>query len=157
MMTLESPFLYEDILERTTLDVLTGCILWTRTKDAQGYGQIWLYGRGGKYYSAHRVTYQMFAPIPEGLVLDHLCRVRHCVNPNHLEPVTVAENNLRGEGIMAQYAKRTHCPKGHPYEGENLWYTPWGNGGKGARRCRECKRLGNARYRAQVKARKEAA
>lgn len=55
---------------------------------------------------------------------------------------------------MADYAKRTHCPQGHPYEGDNLWLKPSANNGKGARRCRECKRIENARYRARQKAAK---
>ena len=78
-----------------------------------GYGHISV---NGTMQLVHRLAYSMFVPIPEGLVLDHLCRNRSCINPNHLEPVTVAENNLRGEGCMADYARRTHCPQGHAYE-----------------------------------------
>lgn len=73
-------------------------------------------------------------PIPEGLVIDHLCRNRGCVNPDHLEAVTQRENILRGEGLAAANARKTHCPKGHPYSGENLYVVP----SSGRRQCRIC-------------------
>ena len=100
---------------------------------------------------AHRAAYQLFAPIPDGLVLDHLCRNPPCVDPNHLEPITLAENNLRGEGCMAKYAQRTHCPQGHPYDEENTWITT-----VGARRCRIRKRAENKRTSALRKQRNQA-
>lgn len=85
---------------------------------------------------AHRVVYEeLVGPIPDGLMLDHLCRVRHCVNPEHLEPVTNRENVLRGEGHSAKAARATHCLKGHPYAGENLRILS-----NGWRRCRACHR-----------------
>lgn len=63
----------------------------------------------------------MFQPIPDGLVLDHLCRNRACINPNHLEPVSTRVSILRGEGVMARHARKTHCPHGHPYDEPNTW------------------------------------
>lgn len=76
-----------------------GCWLWLASTDTKGYG---LFGAEGKLSKAHRYAYELLVgPIPEGLVLDHLCRVRHCVNPDHLEPVTTYENILRGEGACA--------------------------------------------------------
>lgn len=137
--------LLDHLIERTEYDPETGCLLWTRGL-SHGYGIMWLDGRS---HRAHRVMYSLFVEIPDVLVLDHLCRRTACINPDHLELVTLAENNLRGEGCMADYARRTHCPKGHPYAGDNLWYTPWSNGG----RCQECKRVENARTQAKRKAR----
>lgn len=84
---------------------------------------------------AHRVAYELVkGPIPDGLVIDHLCRNPLCVNPDHLEPVTQQENTLRGIGPSAKNAVKTECDKGHPFDDENTyWY-------KGYRACKECKR-----------------
>ncbi len=74
----------------------------------EGYGQFFV--ANGKRVKAHRFAYELLVgTIPDGLTLDHLCRNRKCCNPSHLEPVTVAENVLRGEGPCAQNARRTHC------------------------------------------------
>lgn len=82
----------------------TPCLLWTAHIASKGYGQFKLHG---KYRQAHRVAYQaVHGPISEGLELDHLCRVRHCVNPDHLEPVIHRENLLRGNTIPARSCKR---------------------------------------------------
>ena len=111
------------------------CWVWTGGLNGVGYGQFYVGGPGtGKAY-AHRWSYEFhIGPIPDGLHLDHLCRNRACVNPWHLEPVSVRENLLRGEGPSALHAVKTHCPAGHPYSGENLRVT------NGARHCRECAR-----------------
>lgn len=108
------------------------CWTWTACVDRGGYG---LFRFKGKSRKAHRVSFELHHghPVPEGLELDHLCRVRSCVNPNHLDPVTHAENVTRGRGGW-NMAVKTHCPQGHPYEGENLW-----NKGK-CRVCRTCHR-----------------
>lgn len=132
------PNIYERLMSRSTHDPVTDCIVWNGTLSVGGYGQIW-FNRGTRV--THRVAYELFAPIPGDLVLDHLCRNRRCINPNHLEPVTVAENNLRGEGFMAVHARKTECPKGHPYDDENTWMK------YGARRCRICKSEENRLYR----------
>lgn len=116
-------------IERTE----AGCWLWTAARNTAGYGQVsWR----GRWTLAHRTVYQeMVGPIPAGFVLDHLCRVRHCVNPAHLEPVTLKANVLRGVGFAAKNAQKTHCPKGHPYEGRNIVR---GAHGRTHRLCREC-------------------
>lgn len=120
-----------------------GCWLWTAALNRNGYGFFMDSGRIMR--TAHRIAYEaLVAAIPEGLVLDHLCRVRHCVNPAHTEPVTQAENLRRGETITAKASAATCCPKGHPYSGDNLYVNP-----KGHRSCRICTRDRNARRRVE--------
>jgi len=119
----------------------SGCWIWTACLDLKGYGQVRVGGapgRRGRMQRAHRAAYQSLAgPIPEGLQLDHLCRVRCCVNPAHLEPVTSAENarrGLTGQTTAARQRALTHCRAGHPYEGHNLIRRKGGG-----RDCRACK------------------
>ena len=99
---------------------LGGCWLWTASRMGLGYG---VFYRKGQSRMAHRGAYELFiGPIPEGLELDHLCRVHHCVNPDHLEPVTHRENNMRGirgTGPLRQ----THCRRGHPFDEVNTYTT----------------------------------
>lgn len=79
-----------------------GCWLWTRSLNRNGYGRFALTG-GRRWVVAHRYAYEaLVGPIPAGLLLDHRCRVRHCCNPYHTEPVTVRKNTLRGEGPTAR-------------------------------------------------------
>lgn len=87
------------------------CWEWNGCRGTDGYGQI----RDGKSrVRAHRVAYELLVgPIPDGLFIDHLCRVRHCVNPDHLEPVTHKENMRR-----SWRAVRSHCVNGHPFDNE---------------------------------------
>lgn len=114
------------------------CWLWDGARLPTGYGRFW---DGTRVVNAHRWAYEaLFGPIPVGLVLDHLCRVTRCVRPSHLEAVTESENVRRGSGA-AFWRDKTHCPKGHPYAGDNLRILP----GSGARVCRTCER---ARVRA---------
>lgn len=105
-----------------------GCVLWTGCLNSRGYG-CFSFGGKGKTVLAHRWVYEHFVgPIPAGLTIDHLCRVRRCVNPAHMEPVSVAENNRRGWSPPAKNARRTTCLRGH-----ELILFP-----SGRRRCREC-------------------
>ena len=112
----------------------SGCWLWIKALDRYGYGQINIRGRSLR---AHRVVFEEAkGPIPAGLVLDHKCRIRSCVNPDHLEPVTVAENLMRGEGPAAQAARKTHCIHGHAFAPENT--RVYKNVKGWVRQCREC-------------------
>lgn len=119
----------------------SGCWLWIGPDDgSKGYGRLPTL-RGSQ---AHRVSYECFkGEIPEGLTLDHKCRVPSCVNPDHLEPVTMTENRNRGnyrDGLklggpasgLVQKSK-THCPQGHEYSPGNIVPSK-----KGWRRCRRC-------------------
>lgn len=111
----------------------TGCWIWQAYVDTDGYGRFWI---DGSTHRAHRVAYELVkGPIPEGLQLDHLCRVTTCVNPPHLEAVTGRENVLRGETLAAANAAKTHCANGHPYSAENTRYED-----RGERACRTCAR-----------------
>ncbi len=111
------------------------CWEWEGSVDGSGYGH---FNVKGKTTRVHRWAYEhLVGPIPDDLVIDHLCRNIVCVMPDHLEPVTHLVNLLRGCRIAKQRAK-SHCPAGHPYSGENLYRQP-----NGARICRECNRVAN--------------
>lgn len=123
----------------------TGCWDWTASKNHLGYGQYW---DGKRRAKAHRFSYEaLVGPIPEGLVIDHLCRNRGCVNPAHLEPVTQRRNVLRGEGMGAINARKTHCKHGHPFTPENTIKHPNGYG------CRLCRNAATRRSLARKRAR----
>lgn len=111
------------------------CWPWKNKTRCDGYGTF------GKQpaRAAHRVAYELAkGPIPDGMVIDHLCRNRECVNPTHLEAVTQRENLLRSPHTMPNVnAAKTHCPHGHPYDEANT-YVKWRNG-RPVRECRACR------------------
>lgn len=108
-----------------------GCWIWTAARNAYGYGIIRL---NGKHFMTHRFMYESHnGPIPEGLDLDHLCRVRCCINPEHLEAVSRKTNLLRGTTVTARNAAVTHCPRGHEYTEANTGRTR-----RGSRYCKRC-------------------
>lgn len=121
---------------------LDDCWLYAGYKNTIGYGQIFYTVNGKtKYEYAHRVSYETFiAPIPEGLAIDHLCSVRHCINPLHLEAVSLRTNTLRGRGVLVNKLK-THCPLGHEFTLENTLYNS-----KRWRICKTCETARRARY-----------
>lgn len=128
------------LMRRVEVDPETQCWNFTGSIDPYGYGRFGL-GSRQLYKMAHRASYELHVgQIPNGLVLDHICRNRRCVNPAHLEPVTNKENILRGNGAPAQAARRDACQKGHP-----LQPAPLGHG----RYCPVCLR---ARSRANKRA-----
>lgn len=114
--------------------VIDGCWEW-QGKTTRGYA----YTRNPfnmKNTRVHRLTYETFRQeIPEGLVIDHLCRNRKCLNPDHLEAVTLVENVMRGESQHAKNARKTHCKHGHEFTTENIY--SW----RGKRMCRECRTI----------------
>jgi hypothetical protein len=88
-----------------------GCWLWTGSTKGKGYGS---FHTGPKFLLAHRVAWEMtHGAIPNNLQIDHLCRNHACVNPEHMELVDSRTNTLRGTGITARMASKTHCPQGH--------------------------------------------
>jgi len=95
------------------------CWVWIGQRDPDGYGFFYRLGPGIK---SHRVAYEwLIGPIPLGCHIDHLCRLPSCVNPAHMEPVSIRENVLRGLGPTAQNARKTHCKRGHPFTPENTY------------------------------------
>jgi hypothetical protein len=130
----------EDKLARYTVPGDNGCIEWIGTLNAKGYGTA---GYEGKNWMAHRLMYTHFVgEIPEGMVIDHLCRNHACVNIEHLEVVTNEENLARG---LPPWGSKpvTHCPSGHEYTEENS--LPSKAGSKWCRICRQLQHL--ARYK----------
>lgn len=108
-----------------------GCVLWVGAIQSNGYGHFRI---DKSFVKAHRFAYETFrGPIPSGLCIDHLCRVRRCVNPNHLEAVTHKVNTLRGDTVTAKNAQKTRCNYGHEYTAENTIVRS-----DGGRRCRAC-------------------
>lgn len=137
----------EKILART--DRTGDCWLWTGYVRKDGYGVLpqKVDGRVTPLY-AHRLSYEAFVgPIADGQQIDHLCRVRNCVNPAHLEAVAPRINYRRGSGWAGENAKRTHCKHGHEFTPENTRIH-----GNGWRACRSCERDKCRRYRATRKA-----
>lgn len=130
-----------------------GCWIWQGRPTNAGYGLMTLRTDGvARSTSAHRVAYETFVgPVPDGLVLDHLCRVRMCVNPAHLEPVTSRENTMRSPITLGFInAAKTHCPHGHPYDEANTYV--WVRPNTTMRICRTCARRHHANYIARKKA-----
>lgn len=117
----------------------SGCWAWLGTIERGGYGMFRL---SGVSVRAHRYAYELLiADIPDGLVIDHLCRNRACVNPWHMDPVTNEVNVMRGRSFAVQNAEATHCPEGHAYAGENLTVTA-----RGWRQCRSCRNAASRAY-----------
>ena len=109
----------------------SGCWIWLGVIANTGYGEVRFLGRK---WLAHRLSYENFVgPIPDGLVIDHLCRQPSCINPAHLEPVTIGENVRRGMSLAAQRARQTECLRGHPFDDTNTSIRA-----NGSRRCRRC-------------------
>lgn len=115
----------------------SGCWEWVGWRNPKGYG---LFSDQSQGYPAHRWLYErIVGPVPSELVMDHLCRNPPCVNPSHLEPVTIAENFRRSPYFPGN---RTHCKHGHAFDAANTVYLAGGG-----RMCRECARVASVRAR----------
>lgn len=127
------------------------CLLWTSECDPRGYG--FFRPASGRHknsgrVAAHRFAYEAFVgPIPDGMELDHLCRVRNCVRVHHLEPVPHRVNTLRGQTITGSNASKTHCKHGHSLENAYIHSRP---DGRKYRRCRTCCEVRALRLRGTV-------
>ena len=129
------------------VEFTNSCWLWQAAVNDEGYG------RFGPSEYAHRWAYEFcVGPLPDGLQIDHLCRVRNCVNPDHLEPVTGRTNILRGISFSAVHARKTHCPQGHPYDEANTYTSPTAK--RRSRQCLACmkKRDASAEHLASARA-----
>lgn len=142
--------LIDRLMEKVEIpDAMDGCWIWTGAqsgREGARYGRIFAGRRTTAGHPrgepAHRVSYELaVGPIPDGLEIDHVCRVTLCVNPDHLEPVTRLENQRRGNAPMQAQRKQTHCKRGHALDDANTYV--WG----GMRRCRTCQADDARRYR----------
>ncbi len=123
----------ERLLDRVSV-TLSGCWEWQGAQNGKGYG---VFGNGGQQVYVHRFAYEYFkGEIPQTLEIDHLCRNRRCVNPDHLEVVTRQVNQLRGMSVSGQAARKTHCPQGHLYDLFNTRFYK-----SGGRICRTCDKI----------------
>lgn len=110
------------------------CWIWTGHIRPNGYGAFHV---DGKLTSVHRFAYEYFVgPIPDGAHLDHLCRVRACANPAHLEPVSPRENVLRGQSPHVQLFHEDTCKRGHPLVGDNVYIWHKRPNQRGCKACR---------------------
>lgn len=126
----------DQLFDRISPEPNTGCWLWMGSLNgARGYPTI------GKGQLAHRVSYQLFkGDIPPGLTIDHLCRTKICVNPDHLEAVSLRENILRGDGLAAKCQRKTHCMRGHAFTPDNTLLFI-GRNGSTYRSCKACREV----------------
>ena len=112
----------------------TSCILWTKSVGSHGYGQTW---DGETVVLAHRYEWEkLHGPIPDGMTIDHICRVRRCINVEHLRLLSNVDN-AKDNG----QSKKTHCAAGHAFTASNTFYSK-----EGWRRCRECSRIAAREY-----------
>jgi hypothetical protein len=127
-MTTLATLAADEVMARITRRVnflASGCWEWTGQVNNWGYGMVSVDGRK---QGVHRLIYALLVDDPEGMVIDHTCRNRICVNPSHLQAVT------HGENVGLSRTRRTHCPQGHEYTDENTYITA-----KDHRQCRTCR------------------
>ena len=123
-----------------------GCLTWTAGKFKQGYGSFWL---NPGYRKAHRVAYEhVHGPIPDGLKIDHICRNRACVRPDHLRAVTQRENVMApgSESLTKKHSLKTKCPRGHAYDVVRRNGVRRNGASVFKRCCRACERIHSRNY-----------
>lgn len=138
----------DEALVSRSLPVENGCQVWTGYTVEDGYGRITF---DGVNRGVHQVAYELTkGPIPDGLVVDHECRVRNCINPDHLRAITGPENTLEERSLATGNInmRKTHCVNGHEFTPENTKK----HDADGGRACRECHRERNAKYKARRRA-----
>lgn len=141
---MNKPHNYTPFEDKYIQEPISGCWLWLQHLNSWGYGTIRV---GNKTAYAHRVSYEMKkGKIPEGMTIDHLCRVTSCVNPDHLEVVTNKENLRRGLSPSAINKRKTVCNRGHEINSENTYITA-----KGHRLCRKCNAIAVRNYKQRRK------
>lgn len=126
------------------VDDTDGCWRWKNFVNPYGYAVI-SYREGGERTNemAHRLSYKLFVgDIPEGMVIDHLCRVRDCVNPSHLEVVSQRVNIRRGLTGTGRHKLLSHCSRGHKFTEKNTYIKP-----NGARNCKSCLKINQIKYK----------
>jgi len=129
--------LHDRFLAKTEPCPTTGCWLWTAGLMLRGYARFSWDGRTGL---AHRYAYEHYvAPIPADMEIDHICRNRFCVNPDHLDVVTARENTRRGRSPASVNAAKTHCKNGHEFTPENTYIVNDSRKARPARVCRTCR------------------
>lgn len=133
---------YIHVLRRTYV-TSKGCWIWRGSKHDKGYARVYF---KGKMYSGHRFMYELFrGNVPNGLEMDHSCKVTSCINPYHVEPVTHLENVRRGNANYNIY--KTHCSNGHMFTDMNTYIRHNKDGSYRGRMCRTCNRINaNAYY-----------
>lgn len=144
MRSIRKRSLLERFEEKYIIEPNSGCWVWLASTNGHGYGQLAV--SRSRSRGAHRIAYELFrGPIPSGMTLDHLCRIRSCVNPDHLEIVSIRVNLLRGNGWSGRKARQTHCLRGHLLVAPNLNTTK-----DGGRQCRTCTNFRARRRRARL-------
>lgn len=126
--------------------VVGDCWEWTGARQKTGYGKT---SRGGRMLLAHRLAYEVtLGPIADGLTVDHLCRNRSCIRPDHMDLVPMGVNTMRGTSVSAINVAKTHCVRGHPFDATNTRLDSYQH-----RHCRTCEREHCRQYRLRVAAR----
>jgi hypothetical protein len=135
----------ESFWSKVSLESNTGCWVWNASTTVTGYGNYWD-RKLKKLQLAHRYAYRVLVgTIPEGMTVDHLCKTRRCVNPEHFEIVSRGENTIRGGGTHKAAKLRSQkqrCKHGHPFDEDNTYVNP-----QGKRECRTCNRHRNKKSR----------